>query len=488
MCGILGLISPAPVAERLVYGLTGLQHRGQDAAGVVTFDGRFHVRKGRGLVAEVFREHADRADLLGRVGLGHTRYATQGSTTLLDAQPLTINYPFGISMIHNGNVTNFEALRSELQNRQHRVIETSNDLELILYTLAEELEAEAATTPGGFRALGPEALFAAVRRLRQKVDGAYAVLVVIADKGLLAFRDSFGIRPLMMASGQAEGGPEHAFASETSVFDMLGLGPARALAAEEIVLVDMNGKVHTDGGTPTPVRPQAFCSFEHIYFAREDASFGGWRVAAARARMGHLLADAVRARGLRPDVVIDVPSSAYFAASGLAEGLGVPYRRGLAKNNHVGRSFIVPSAIDRARVVRQKLNPIPEVIAGRKVAVVDDSIVRGTTSRHIIRILREAGAAAVYMVSAAPPLKHPCPYGIDIARRAELVAAEHSVEEVEAELGADALIYPDLAAFKALFGSEGHCFACFDGDYPTAVTEEVRRSIEREQVSSGRVG
>lgn len=488
MCGILGLVSSAPVADRLIYGLTGLQHRGQDAAGVVSYDGRFHTTKGRGLVAEVFRADAEALGLAGRVGLGHTRYATQGSTTLLDAQPLTMNYPFGLSMIHNGNVTNFEALRAELQQRQHRVIETSNDLELILYTLAEELEVEAAATPGGYRAIGPTHIFAAVRRLRAKVEGAYAVLVVLAEKGLLAFRDSYGIRPLLMASGAAAGGPEHCFASETAVFDMLGMGPGRALAPEEIVLVDMDGVVHTDGGAAAPAQAQAFCSFEYIYFAREDSAFPGGRVAAVRARMGQLLADAVRARGLQPDVVIDVPSSAYFAASGLAEALGVPYRRGLSKNNHVGRSFIVPSAIDRARVVRQKLNPIPEVIAGRRVAVVDDSIVRGTTSRHIIRLLREAGAAAVYMVSAAPPLKHPCPYGIDIARRAELVAAENSLDEVEAQLGADALIYPELSAFKELFGGVGHCFACFDGDYPTAVTEDVRRSIEREQVASGRLG
>jgi amidophosphoribosyltransferase len=480
MCGIVGLFSNKPVSEPIIYGLGALQHRGQDAAGVVTFDGRFHTRKGTGLVAEVFRQAADREDLVGHLGLGHARYATQGSTALLDAQPLTMNYPFGIAMIHNGNVTNFESLRTELESRHQRVLDTTNDLELLLYTLAEEIGAEAETKPGGFSELGPAELFAAVARLRQRVEGAYSVLAIVAHKGLLAFRDDHGIRPLLYAHS----GADHAFASESAVFDCLGMGPVRDVGPGETVFIDMAGVAHVDAGTPAP--RSAFCSFEHIYFAREDALFSGRRVASARLEMGRLLASAVQARGLLPDVVIDVPSSAYFAAAGLAEALGVPYRRGLTKNNHIGRSFIVPSALDRARVVRQKLNPIPEVVAGRRVAVVDDSIVRGTTSRHIIRLLREAGAAAVYMVSAAPPLRHPCPYGIDIARRAELVAAMLSHAELEEALGADAVVYPAIDDFKRLFADQGHCFACFDGDYPTAVTDETRRSIEREQVASGR--
>ena len=485
MCGIIGVSSSKPVGERLVYGLAALQHRGQDGAGVVTYDGRFHTRKGAGLVADVFRDDADRSQLTGNIGLGHARYATQGSTAALDAQPMTMNYPFGISMIHNGNVTNFAELRADLEQRQCRIIETSNDLELLLYTFAEELVALAEATPGGFQALGPAELFEAVRRLRRKVEGAYSVLAIVAQKGLVAFRDAHGIRPLLQATATREGQTEHAFASESAVFDCLGFSQARDVPPGEAVFIDLQGQAHSapvDEGAP------AFCSFETIYFAREDANFNGRSVARDRWRMGELLARAVRARGLSPDVVIDVPSSAYFAAAGLAEALGVPYRRGLTKNNHIGRSFIVPSAIDRARLVRQKLNPIPEIVAGRRVAVVDDSIVRGTTSRHIIRILREAGAAEVYMVSAAPPLRHPCPYGIDIARKAELIAAVLSLPEVEAELGADALVYPAVDDFRELFGSQGHCFACLDGNYPTPVTDETRLSIEREQVASGRAG
>lgn len=477
MCGIVGIFGRVPVAERIVYALTAVQHRGQDAAGVVTFDGRFRLRKGRGLVADVFREPKDIADLQGNVGLGHTRYATQGSTEVLDAQPFTMSYPFGLAMVHNGNVTNFEALRSELLRDRQRVIETTNDLELLIYTLAHELERV------GFKELTPEGVFDAVRALRAKVDGAYSTITLLAHKGVLAFRDAHGIRPLVYGRRETPRGVEHAFASESTVFDYLGFELVRDLAPGETAFVDADGAVHFDvEGGVTP----AFCSFEHIYFAREDSTFDGHLVAGERVGMGRLLARAVRAQGLTPDVVIDVPSSAYFAASGLAEELGVPYRRGLTKNNHVGRSFIVPSQIDRERLVRQKLNPIGDVLAGKKVAIVDDSIVRGTTSTHIVRTVRESGAREVYMVSAAPPLRHPCVYGIDIARRAELIAATHDHEAVRSAIGADAVVYPEVAEFRALFAGRPHCFACFDGQYPTPVSEAERSSIEREKVASRR--
>lgn len=477
MCGIVGIYGRAGVAERIVYALTAVQHRGQDAAGVVTFDGRFRLRKGRGLVAEVFREAKDIADLRGDVGLGHTRYATQGSTEVLDAQPFTMSYPFGLAMVHNGNVTNFEALRLELLRDRERVIETTTDLELLIYTLADQLERV------GFKELTPAGVFSAVRALRAKVDGAYSTITLLAHKGLLAFRDKHGIRPLVYGRRETPNGVEHAFASESTVFDYLGFELVRDLAPGETAFVDADGVVHFDverGVTP------AFCSFEYIYFAREDSKFDGRLVAGERVRMGRLLARAVRAQGLTPDVVIDVPSSAYFAASGLAEELGVPYRRGLTKNNHVGRSFIVPSQVDRERLVRQKLNPIGDVLAGKKVAIVDDSIVRGTTSTHIVRSVRESGAREVYMVSAAPPLRHPCVYGIDIARRAELIAATHDHEAVRQAIGADAVVYPDVAEFRELFADRPHCFACFDGQYPTPVSEAERSSIEREKIASRR--
>lgn len=477
MCGIVGIFGKSSVAENLVYALTAVQHRGQDAAGVVTFDRKFNLHKGRGLVAEVFRDPRDIEGLHGKLGLGHTRYATQGSTELLDAQPFFMAYPFGLAMVHNGNVTNFEALRAELQSDRQRVIETTNDLELLLYILAQELESV------GYKDLSPAGIFASVRALRQKVDGAYSTITILAQKGMLAFRDFHGIRPLLYGRRVTPEGVEHAFASESTVFDYLGFERVRDLLPGETVFVDMNGEVHFDVDSQ---KTAAFCSFEHIYFAREDSVFDGHLVAGERVRMGRLLGKAVRDAGLFPDVVIDVPSSAYFAASAMAEELGVPYRRGLTKNNHVGRSFIVPSQIDRERLVRQKLNPIGDVLAGKKVAIVDDSIVRGTTSKHIVKSVRESGATEVYMVSAAPPLRHPCVYGIDIARRAELIAATHDLEYVKRAIGADAVVYPDVAEFRALFAGRPHCFACFDGNYPTAISEEERNSIEREKVASRR--
>jgi amidophosphoribosyltransferase len=479
MCGIIGLFGQSDVAESLVYGLTAVQHRGQDAAGVVTFDRKFYLQKGRGLVADVFRDAEKILQMKGSIGLGHTRYATQGSTELLDAQPFTMAYPFGMAMVHNGNVTNFEALREALQRDQHRVIETSNDLELLIYTLANELEQV------GYKDLTPHGAFTAVRALRSKVEGAYSTITILAQKGLLAFRDLHGIRPLLYGRRTTAGGAvEHAFASESTVFDYLGFERVRDLAPGETAFIDTDGNIHWDI-QPSSARA-AFCSFEHIYFAREDSIFDGRVVAGERVRMGRLLATAVRAQGLLPDVVIDVPSSAYFAASALAEELGVPYRRGLTKNNHVGRSFIVPTQVDRERLVRQKLNPIGEVLSGKKVAIVDDSIVRGTTSKHIVRIVREAGASAVYMVSAAPPLRHPCVYGIDIARKAELIAATHDLAAVCEAIGADAVVYPEVAEFRELFAGRPHCFACLDGNYPTAVSEAQRNSIEREKIASGR--
>ncbi len=479
MCGIVGIFAHDAVAENLVYALSALQHRGQDAAGVVTFDRKFHIKKGRGLVSEVFRSSSDVDGLAGRIGLGHTRYATQGSTELLDAQPFFMGYPFGMAMVHNGNVTNFEALREELQQERNRVIETTNDLELLLYTLAFKLEC------AGYSELTPAKIFDAVSQLRRKVDGAYSTVTILAQKGMLAFRDAHGLRPLLYGRKVGPRGTEHAFASESAVFDYLGYELVRDLAPGETMFIDMSGQVHSHV-EPAGSQKASFCSFEFIYFAREDSVFGGHLVAGERVKMGRLLAKAIRRQGLQPDVIIDVPSSAYFAASALAEELGVPYRRGLTKNNHVGRSFIVPSQIDRERLVRQKLNPIRDVLVGKKVAIVDDSIVRGTTSKHIVRTIRESGATEVYMVSAAPPLRHPCVYGIDIARRAELIAARSDLGAVREAIGADAVVYPDVEEFRTLFAGRPSCFACFDGDYPTPVSEEERNSMEREKIASRR--
>jgi amidophosphoribosyltransferase len=453
--------------------MTALQHRGQDAAGVVTFSHRFHMKKGLGLVNAVFHDEHDADGLPGHAGLGHVRYATQGSTDILDAQPFAVNYPFGLAMVHNGNVTNFEELQRRIYTDEHRLLETSNDLELILYTLAGELEKKDLGT------LTVDDIFDSVESLQAKVEGAYSVVTIIANKGMLAFRDMHGIRPLVLGKKYTSRGIDYAFASESTVFDYLGFETVRELEPGEAMFVDSEGALHSRAPQADKA---AFCVFEYIYFAREDAMMNGRMVATTRVAMGKSLARAVRAAGLEPDIVIDVPSSAYFAASGLAEALGVPYRRGLSKNNHIGRSFIVPDQVERERLVRQKLNPIRGVLEGKKVAVVDDSIVRGTTAKHIVRLIRESGAREVYFISAAPPIKYPCVYGIDIAIRREIIAANYDISEIKNYIGADAVVYPELSDLKEIFTSMPGCYACFSGQYPTEVEAGTLSVIERERL------
>jgi amidophosphoribosyltransferase len=474
MCGILGIIGSVPVARDIIYGLTALQHRGQDAAGVVTLAARFHMMKGLGLVNQVFKREEDAEPLLGNMGLGHVRYATQGTTDLFDAQPFAVNYPFGIAMVHNGNVTNFTELRERLNTEHHRLVETTNDVELILYTLAAELERKKLSE------LSTREIFDSVETLHKKVSGAYSVITLIAGKGMLAFRDPMGIRPLLLGRKVMPEGVSHALASETTVFDYLGYEFVRDVHPGEAILISPDGKVASSGTEPSR---GAFCAFEYIYFAREDSRLNGSLVARERVKAGRRLARVVREAGLKPDIVIDVPSTAYFAASGLAEELGVPYRRGLSKNNHVGRSFIVPTQVERERLVRQKLNPIREIIEGKKVAVVDDSIIRGTTSKHIVKLLRDSGATAVYFCSAAPPVRHRCVYGIDMATKQEIIAANHDTEAIRAFIEADAVVYQELDDLRDIYKEVAGCFACFSGDYPTDVRESTMTLIESERLT-----
>jgi amidophosphoribosyltransferase len=475
MCGIIGISAVSPVAAALVDGLTALQHRGQDAAGIVTLSDRFHMKKGVGLVNTVFSGPGDIASLRGNLGLGHVRYATQGTTDVFDAQPIAVHYPIGLAMVHNGNVTNFAELKERLNQEQRHLAQTSNDVELILFALATELE-RAKSLP--FTA---ETLFKGVRVLHSKVAGAYSVIALIAGQGMLAFRDPKGIRPLLMGQkGTSETGVSIAFASETSAFDLLGYAFVRDVNPGESIFVDLAGNVFSSG---EGALRGAFCAFEYVYFAREDSVLNGSVVASERVRAGRRLAKSVRAAGLFPDIVIDVPSSAYFAAFGLSEELQIPYRRGFSASHPVGRSFIVATQEERERMVRQKLSPIRDVVAGKKVAVVDDSIIRGTTSKHVVRALREAGAAAVYVISASPPVKHRCVYGIDMATKQEIIAANHDVEAIRAFIGADALVYQELADLRELYKDVAGCFACFSGDYPTAIGESTLTLIEGERLT-----
>ncbi|UYZ57920.1 amidophosphoribosyltransferase [Hymenobacter latericus] len=477
MCGIVGFFGPDDVAHDMVFGLTALQHRGQDAAGMCTFDDNFHLCKGNGLVADVFRPKQLKK-LTGNIGIGHVRYTTQGSNDSALAQPFTTSYPFGLAMVHNGNVINFREVAKRLHEKYHVLPKTSNDLELIMYTFASELRLK------NLDNLSVVDIFDAVETTQELVKGAFATITVIAGHGLLAFNDPHGIRPLVLGRRDTPEGPVYAFASESTCFDYLGFEFIQNVGPGQAVFIDKDFNLHFKNPYELP---KAFCVFEQIYFAREDSTIHGRLVARERVRLGKMLARKVMAAGIEPDMVIDVPSSGYFAASGLAEAIGVPYRRGLVKNNHMGRSFIVSSQAGREDVVKKKLNPIREFVEGKKVAVVDDSIVRGTTSRRIVRILREAGAKEVYFISSAPPIISPCIYGIDMAMSTELIAANYTEEEICRYIEADRVVYQDLEDLKQLFHEErghgGNCFACFSGQYPTGDVTKYLRHIQEERES-----
>lgn len=476
MCGIVGFIGRDRIVYDLMIGLTALQHRGQDAAGITTFKKLFHEKKGLGLVNNVFEEkHLER--LLGDIGIGHVRYTTHGSNELKNAQPIGTNYPFGISMAHNGNITNFNEISERLYREHHILPNTTNDLELILYTFVSELRAS--------KDLGnvtPDDIFDAVHATQKKVHGAYAVVSIIANHGLLAFCDPNGIRPLILGKKETDEGVVYGVASETVCFDHLGYKVVRDLEPGEMVFIDNDKKVHFRKGHSNG---QRFCVFEFIYFAREDSYLHTRLVAGQRVKMGRKLGEKVRAAGLEPDIVIDVPTSGYFAASGLAEELNIPHRRGLVKSNYIGRSFISSKQSEREDIVKRKLNPIAKTVEGKKVAVVDDSIVRGTTSKRIVQILREAGAAEIYFISAAPPLLNPCIYGIDMSVTTELIAANRTIDEIKDYIGADALIYQSLEDLKEQFDEMGMntCMACLSGDYPTANAELALLQIEEERMA-----
>ena len=477
MCGIVGFFGPDDVVHDIVFGLTALQHRGQDAAGIATFDTNFHLHKAQGLIPDACKpKHLKK--LTGNIGIGHVRYTTQGSNEIDLAQPFTTSYPFGLAMVHNGNVINFRQVATRLHDKYHVLPKTSNDLELIMYTFASELRIK------DLDHLSVVDIFDAVETTQELVEGAYATITIIAGHGLLAFNDPLGIRPLVMGRRDTENGPIYAFASESTCFDYLGFEFIENVGPGQAVFIDKNFEVHYKNKYATP---KAFCVFEYIYFAREDSTIHGRLVARERVRLGKLLARKVLDAGLKPDMVIDVPSSGYFAASGLAEAMNIPYRRGLVKNNHMGRSFIVSSQAGREDIVKKKLNPIRAFVEGKKICVVDDSIVRGTTSRRIVSILREAGASEVYFISSAPPIVSPCIYGIDMAMSTELIAANYTEDEICAYIGADRVIYQDLKDLEELFaedkGQGGGCFACFTGHYPTGDVTKYLRHVQEERLS-----
>jgi amidophosphoribosyltransferase len=481
MCGFIGVTGAPSAFEEIYAGLLAIQHRGQDAAGIITYDGRFHVKKGEGLVRDIFSA-SNFARLQGSLGVGHVRYPTVGSGGGEDAQPFTVNFPFGIAMAHNGNVANYEQLKGDLASRSLRHLYSGCDVEAILNVFADALYERSAT---GFDL---EAYYDAVASVFRSVRGAYSVAGFVAGRGLFAFRDPFGIKPIAIGRKAVNGRPAWAVASESVVLAALDYEPVPLGTPGEAIFIDLEGEVHRRQVAESRPHP---CVFEYVYFARPDSYLEGVSVYRSRHRMGERLADSFRGRGLEADVVIPVPDSARTAALAMAQALGLPYREGLVKNRYVGRTFIMRSDGQRKLSVRHKLNTIDDEFHGKRVLLVDDSIVRGHTSRQIVQLARAAGARAVLFASTAPPLVHPCVYGIDMSTRREFVARDRTESEVAAQIGADAVIYQTLDDLVASVTDHGPdiahmCTACFSGEYPTGdITAEMLLQIEDERTANG---
>ena len=485
MCGIVGVVSHSPVNQLIYDALLLLQHRGQDAAGIATNHGNtFSMYKANGLVREVFRTRNMRS-LPGNAGIGQVRYPTAGSNSEEEAQPFYVNAPFGIILAHNGNLTNSEHLKVELFKNDRRHLNTDSDSEVLLNVLAHEIQL--ATT--GY-SLDPSALFKAVGVLHKRVRGSYAVVAQIAGYGLLAFRDPFGIRPLCIGFNESEKGPEYMLASESVALEGLGFRFLRDVMPGEAIFVDLDGKLYSQQcAENSSLNP---CAFEFVYLARPDSVIDGASVYASRLKMGEYLAEKIKREFANGDidVVMPIPDSSRPAAMELALKLNLDYREGLIKNRYIGRTFIMPGQSLRKKSVRQKLNAISSEFKGKSVLLVDDSIVRGTTSREIVQMARDSGAKRVIFASAAPPVKYPNVYGIDMPTRNELIAYGRTEEEVCREITADALVYQDVEALRRSIADANPMIrsleaSCFDGVY---VTGDISRDyLDRIETSRGKV-
>jgi amidophosphoribosyltransferase len=485
MCGIVGIVSTEPVNQQIYDALLLLQHRGQDSTGIATSEGKhIHQFKTKGQVREGYRTR-DMRSLLGNMGLGHVRYATAGAAkNEEEAQPFYVNAPYGIVLVHNGNLTNTRELQDDLFRVDRRHVNTSSDTELLLNVLATELQGQISGLD-----LDPDQLFNAVANVHKRVEGSYATIALIAGHGLLAFRDPFGIRPLILGKRVDESGStDWVVASESLVLESAGFEVVRDVEPGEAVYISANGEIATRQCAENPVLVP--CSFEYVYLARPDSIMNGISVYEARLRLGDRLADTVAKYTPMGDVdvVMPIPDSSRPAAMQVARKLGIEYREGFFKNRYVGRTFIMPGQAARKRSVRQKLNAMSAEFKGKNVLIVDDSIVRGTTSREIVEMARAAGANKVTFTSAAPPVRYPHVYGINMPSRNELIAHGRKIPEINTELGSDYLIYQEVEDMQAaiLEGSniKNLEMSCFTGDYVTGtVTPEYLAWVEANQLS-----
>jgi amidophosphoribosyltransferase len=485
MCGIVGIVSSEPANQQVYDSLLLLQHRGQDSTGIATAEGRtFHMVKARGQVREAFRTR-DMRSLPGNMGLGHVRYATKGNAfNEQEAQPFYVNAPYGIVLVHNGNLTNTRELTEELFHIDRRHLNTSSDTELLVNVLAHELQEQVTGLD-----LDPDQIFAAVERVHERVEGSYATIAMIPGYGLLAFRDPFGIRPLVLGK-RARGfvGSDWIVASESLVLESGGYELVRDIAPGEAVFIALDGEMASRQCAKNPSLVP--CSFEYVYLARPDSIMNGISVYDARLRLGNRLADTIAEYTPRGDidVVMPIPDSSRPAAMQVARKLGIEYREGFYKNRYIGRTFIMPGQAERKKSVKQKLNAMGSEFRGKNILIVDDSIVRGTTSKEIVQMAREAGANKVTFTSAAPPVRFPHVYGINMPSRQELIAHNRRIPEIKMEMGSDYLIYQEVADMQAaiLEGSNVDALemSCFTGDYVTGtVTPEYLAWVERTQLS-----
>lgn len=481
MCGIVGIVGHSPVNQQIYDALTVLQHRGQDAAGIMTYhDGELFMRKKTGLVRDVFQEN-HMLKLKGNVGIGHVRYPTAGCDSASEAQPFFVNSPYGICLGHNGNLTNTAELAEVLTREDLRHLNTTSDSEVLLNVLASELSR--VRTP---RASAAD-IFSALSTVYRRVRGGFAVVTMIVGHGLLGFRDPHGIRPLVLGKRESAQGPEYMLASESVALDMLGFTLERDVNPGEAVFIDEHGRLYSQQCAPAAKHTP--CIFEYVYFARPDSKMDNISVHKARLRMGDLLAEKIKR--VWPDhdidVVIPIPDTSRTAAVQVAQLLGVKYREGFVKNRYIGRTFIMPGQEQRKKSVRSKLNVIDLEFRGKNVLLIDDSIVRGTTSAQIIDLAREAGARRVYFASAAPPVRHANVYGIDMPTASELVASNKTEEEVAKSIGADKLIYQDLDDLvRACLHHDSHIeqfdTSCFSGEYVTGdITPAYLKRLEDER-------
>ncbi len=490
MCGIVGIVGKSPVNQALYDSLTVLQHRGQDAAGILTCDGdQIYLHKSNGLVSDVFRTR-HMLGLIGEMGIGHVRYPTAGSSSSAEAQPFYVNSPYGIALAHNGNLTNAAELKEDLFREELRHINTRSDSEILLNVFASELHQR-----GKKVRCDADDLFAAVKKVHKRCRGGYAVVMLIIGYGVVAFRDPFGIRPLMIGKRKTDKGVEYMVASESVAMDALGFERMRDVEPGEAVYIDSKGNFSSKQCAEKPV--YAPCIFEYVYFARPDSIIDGISVYKARLRMGNLLAKKI-ARTFPDhdiDVVIPIPDTSRTSALELANRLGVTYREGFIKNRYIGRTFIMPGQAQRQKSVRQKLNAINLEFKGKTVLLVDDSIVRGTTSKQIIQMAREAGAKRVYFASASPPVRYPNVYGIDMPTASELIGHNRNEEEIAAKIGADRLFYQDLedlikaVRHKKVPHIEQFEDSVFSGEYITkGVTKEYLKSLEKQRSDNAKKG